>query len=124
MYWTCTSVLGCFFWNSTFTPSRNFVCSGLPSPICQTTILAGSWPFLAAVSDFLPPQPVTATASTTAAAAALVYLTLHSLRSPRGCVQPLLLVLMRHVVRTARGAPAYSRGCGSADSGLWGHGRF
>src|SRR5262245_36731327 len=76
MYCTCTSVFGCFCRNSASTPSRNLVCSALPSPICQTTSFAGSAPLAEEVSFFLPPQPVMATASTTAAAAALVCLTM------------------------------------------------
>src|SRR3954447_1461721 len=115
MYWTCTAVFGCFWRNSAVTPSRNFVCSGLPSPICQTTIFAGSAPL--ASSFFLSlPQPVTATASATAAAAALVYLTMELPSVP-----PDRLTGIDAACRTrGRLAPAYSRGCGSA--GLWGNG--
>src|SRR5437879_4448023 len=48
-YWICTAVLGCFWWNSAVTPSRNLVCSGLPSPTCQTTTFAASAPLASSV---------------------------------------------------------------------------
>lgn len=53
MYWTTTSVSGCFCRNSVSTPSRNLVCASLPSPIIQTVSLLLS----AALSSSEPPQP-------------------------------------------------------------------
>lgn len=53
MYWTTTSVSGCFFLNSASTPSRNLVWASPPSPIIQTVSLLLS----AALSSPEPPQP-------------------------------------------------------------------
>src|SRR5690606_4898135 len=58
MYWTTTSVSGCFCRNSASTLSRNAVWASLPSPIIQTVNFLVS----AESSSAEPPQPASSIA--------------------------------------------------------------